>query len=206
MKKRKQYLIDRKFQLKQTFLTVGIILFVVAIIIGIIGISAATNNGKLAEVTRQNGEMMKNLDGVMQVQDNILETMMTWVQKPGAIPKADVVREIAQTHYKNLTSIKSDITTIKKNIDDNDGIIKSNRILLLVLVILVILQGAVLFVFMIRKTHKISGPIYVMSGYMKDIIDGKIPAPRKLRKDDELQEFYELFTKMIQTLKHRGGQ
>jgi len=57
---------------------------------------------------------------------------------------------------------------------------------------------------LIRKTHRISGPIYVMSNYMQQIIEGKIPDHvRKLRKKDELQEFYKIFTKMVESIKNR---
>ncbi|HDP80850.1 MAG TPA: hypothetical protein ENN21_08415 [Spirochaetes bacterium] len=203
MIKRRQYLIDRKFQLRQTLLMMSAVFVVFAIVIGIIGISAARNNGRLADINRNNEEMVKNLDAVMLVQDDIIQTMMAWVQKPAAKPGEPVVRQIAQTHFQNLGSIKSGIGTVTENVADNKRIIKNNHILLIILVVLVLVQGGVMFFFMIRKTHKISGPVYVMSGYMKDIIEGKMPNPRALREGDELQDFYGLFTKMVNTLRER---
>ena len=62
-----------------------------------------------------------------------------------------------------------------------------------------------MFVMIIKITHRISGPIYVMSGYMKDIIDGKLPTPRNLREKDGFREFYELFREMIEVIKKKLG-
>jgi nitrogen fixation/metabolism regulation signal transduction histidine kinase len=53
----------------------------------------------------------------------------------------------------------------------------------------------------IKITHRISGPVYVMSNYMKEIINGIIPSPRPLRDKDELKNFYELFVEMVKSLK-----
>ncbi len=206
MMKRRQYLIDKKFQLKQTFSVIGAIFILVAVIIGIIGISATTNNSRLSTITGHSSEIIKNLESVMQIQDDILETLMAWTRNPSVRPKENVIKEIAQVHYKNINSIKSDVGTIKNNIDDINKIIRYNHILLIVIVVLVLVQGAVLFFVMIRKTHKISGPIYVMSGYIKELIDGKIPQVRPLRKNDELQEFYELFTALVNSIKERGNK
>jgi nitrate/nitrite-specific signal transduction histidine kinase len=205
MRKRKQYIIDRKFQLRQTFSVIGIIFVIVAIIIGIIGTSAAINNRQLAKISTHNGAIVNNLESVMQLQDDILETLMTWTRNPAIKPSGNVVKEIAQVHYKNLNTIKGDVGTIKSNIGHINRIIRLNTILLVTIVILVLLQGAVLFAVMIRKTHRISGPMYVMSGYMKEIADGKLPRVRPLRKNDEFQDFYALFSRMVDELGKRGA-
>lgn len=175
MKQRKQYVIDKKFQLKHTFTVVGAVFVVVALIVGIIGFNAAYNNNRL--------------DNIMGIQDNIVDAMMAWVQNPAEKPQQAAIKEIAGKHFENLTTIKR--------------IIKYNTFLIGLIVVIVIIQGVVMYFIMIRKTHKISGPIFVMSMYFKEIIDGKMPNPRKLRKGDELQEFYDLFAKMVEALKAR---
>jgi hypothetical protein len=43
-----------------------------------------------------------------------------------------------------------------------------------------------------------------MSNYLKEIIAGKLPSPRPLRKGDELKEFYALFVEMVEAVKRRG--
>jgi len=74
---------------------------------------------------------------------------------------------------------------------------------LFIIIGFVILQGVLLYFILIRKTHKIAGPLYVMSNYFNDIINGITPNPRSLRKQDELQDFYALFVKMVDALHKR---
>ena len=48
-----------------------------------------------------------------------------------------------------------------------------------------------------------SGPIFLMSRYIDDIIKGEYPIVRALREKDEFKEFYEKFTEMVEILKKR---
>jgi sensor histidine kinase YesM len=82
------------------------------------------------------------------------------------------------------------IKNLKKNID-------RNFLLVSVIIAVVLLQVVILYFFLIRLTHRISGPIYVISRHIEDIISGKEPELRGLRDKDELQEFYEKFAEMI---------
>jgi signal transduction histidine kinase len=59
-----------------------------------------------------------------------------------------------------------------------------------------LVMGLILFYYLIGLTHTISGPIYVMTQHIQDIIDGKEPAVRALRDDDQLKDFYEKFVEM----------
>ena len=82
-------------------------------------------------------------------------------------------------------------------------IMSFNKILLFLIFGLIIVHSIVLYVLIIRKTHRISGPIYVMSMYIEEIIKGKLPNPRPLRDNDELKDFYELFKKMVDSLRDK---
>lgn len=201
MIKRKQYIIDKEFQMKQTFSIIGIKFVIVAILIVIIGLHAAFNNHRLNGITKQNDEITKSLDEIMMAQDNIVETEMAWINNPQDRPNAATIKEVAQRHYKNITDMKENIQTIQANIANMNKIIKYNNLVLILIIIVVLIQSVVLYVLMIRKTHKISGPIYVISNYMKEILGGKLPTPRPLRKDDEFQDFYELFKKLVDYIK-----
>jgi len=175
MKQRKQYIINKKFQLKTTFSVIGIIFVIVAIIIAAIGVNAAYNN--------------KRLIHIIQIQDNIVEALIAYSQSPHDSEQKLAISNIANDHVKNIDTIKK--------------IISLNNILLLIIIGFVILQGVLLYFILIRKTHKIAGPLYVMSNYFNDIINGITPNPRSLRKQDELQDFYALFVKMVDALHKR---
>jgi hypothetical protein len=56
----------------------------------------------------------------------------------------------------------------------------------------------------ILLTHKVAGPLYKISSFFGRIRDNKLgPAPAKLRKGDELQDFYSTFREMHQAIRGR---
>jgi nitrogen fixation/metabolism regulation signal transduction histidine kinase len=52
-------------------------------------------------------------------------------------------------------------------------------------------------------THKVVGPIYKMKLLLKQVGDGKLNFYGKLRKGDELQDFFIVFEAMVEKLKER---
>jgi methyl-accepting chemotaxis protein len=206
MTKRKKFIIDRKFQLKQAFSIIRITFLIVAIIVGIMAYNVALNNHRLSQITKNNDTMIKSLDNIMIIQENIVETIMTWAQKPGEKPQKEAIKVVAKKHYNNIESIKGTIKKVQGNITSNNRIIKHNNILLVSLTAVLIFQGAFLYFIMIRKTHRISGPIYVISKYIREIIEGRLPSVRPIRRGDELQDFYNLFTQMVESLRERWGK
>nr|HPI23970.1 hypothetical protein [Spirochaetota bacterium] len=53
-----------------------------------------------------------------------------------------------------------------------------------------VVQTAIIFILFIYFTHKISGPMHVMTNHLRAIRQGKKPHFRPLRKRDEFQAFY----------------
>ncbi len=201
MNKRKQYLIDRKFQLKQAFSLMGFIFIAIAIIIGLIGINAAYNNRKMTDISEKNEDMIKKLEANMLSHDSILSATLTWVQNPKSRPSAEITKEITRTHFNELQATKANVVTIMENTNTLTSIINLNTILIIAIVLIVIIQGIILYVMIIRKTHKIAGPAYLMTRYCNQIAEGKNPEIRKLRTGDELGELFEAFMKMAASLK-----
>ena len=52
-------------------------------------------------------------------------------------------------------------------------------------------------------THRITGPIYVMRRYLVDLIEGRAPQYRPLRKNDEFKDFYDVFWKAVRAVQTR---
>jgi len=94
----------------------------------------------------------------------------------------------------NLSSM-TDIIKDKLASEDNK--------IMLYLVAFVIAIFLSLVIWGILITHRIAGPIFIISRYVDSITDGKIPETRPLRKKDELKEFFEKFNKMLESLKER---
>jgi nitrogen fixation/metabolism regulation signal transduction histidine kinase len=67
------------------------------------------------------------------------------------------------------------------------------------LALLVVLIGILGIYF----THKVVGPIYKMKMLLRQVGEGKLNFHGKLRKGDELQDFFEVFAGMVEKLKDR---
>ncbi len=202
MNKRKQYLIDKKFQLKYTFTVIGISFIVIALIIAMIAFYAAFNNIRLNRNNNELNTVIQNQSNVLTIQDNIVQALLTYSQSVTDRAQRKAINDVYASHANNMQTIQRNSVTIQEIVDNNKATIRYNNILLLIISVVVVFQGLLLFYLLIRKTNKLSGPMYVMSGYMKMIINGTIPEQvREIRKDDELHDFYELFAAMIETLK-----
>jgi hypothetical protein len=173
MLKRKKYIIDKKFQLRTTFTIIGAITVVISLIIVLITSSIMVSSSKMKKI--------------IDAEDNIVQFLTLKPQKVDDKFYNDVLKEVSTKHNTNTKDIKASI--------------RNNEILLFTVLFIAIIGEIILYLMLIKITHRISGPIYVMSNYIKSIIDGKIPQMRNLRKKDELQEFYALFGKMVETIR-----
>jgi hypothetical protein len=67
----------------------------------------------------------------------------------------------------------------------------------------VAVMAVALFVWGIFMTHRVAGPIFIISRYLHQIGQGEVPRPRPLRRGDDLQEFFETFSGMLAKLQER---
>lgn len=66
----------------------------------------------------------------------------------------------------------------------------------------VALSSAILIVFVsIVISHRLVGPLFVMTGFLTKLAYGKYPPSRPIRDADQLKDFYRLFTNSMETLK-----
>jgi hypothetical protein len=189
MKKRKQYIIDKNFQLRHTFSIIGIVSVITAIILGAITASVVYNNNKL----RENNIKITN---IYEIENSIFVSL-------SSLPEAVKDLNLRKALIQNSKNHDRNMETLNRIIAFNTNIIKYNRVLLASILAIILFESIVLFIILIRKTHRISGPIYVISNFMKDIIEGRDPKLRPLRDKDELKEFYELFQDMVKAIRKR---
>jgi hypothetical protein len=52
-------------------------------------------------------------------------------------------------------------------------------------------------------THKVVGPVYKMKLLFREVIKGRLKIAGKLRKGDELQDFFDVYAQMIDALRQR---
>jgi methyl-accepting chemotaxis protein len=55
-------------------------------------------------------------------------------------------------------------------------------------------------------THKVVGPAYKMRRLLNDVAEGHLRVDGRLRKGDELQELFEAFARMVDTLRARQAE
>jgi len=60
-----------------------------------------------------------------------------------------------------------------------------------------------LFVYGIKMTHRVAGPLHKVSLYCDQVTAGKYEKPRSLRKGDQLIEFYEHFRQAHEAMRRR---
>ena len=189
MGNRKQYIIDRHYQLRTAFSIIGFVTVITAVILGAITVSVVYNNARL------NWNNTK-IDNIYQLENSIFDRLGSRPEGVKDPLQREALIQSTKNHERNMGTLRN-IMAYNKNI------INYNRILLIAILAIVIFESIILYVILIRKTHHVSGPIYVISSFMKDIIDGKTPQLRPLRDKDELKEFYELFKNMVAVIHER---
>ncbi len=176
MAKRKKVIIDKGFQLRTAFSILGVVAVISLIILSSIAASVVYNNEKI--------------NNIYQIEDSIFQLMQTTsISGQPDDGYKTTIDMLTKRHDNNLNNINK--------------IAQFNKYLLVSMIICVIVQGFILFVMIIRITHRISGPIYVMSKYIKEIINGEFPEPRPLRDKDELKKFYGLFVDLVDSIKDK---
>lgn len=84
-----------------------------------------------------------------------------------------------------------------------DDLRSSDQTLIWLMVAITVLMATAFGLFGILITHRVAGPVYVMSHYIQVLAKGRYPIMRKLRKNDELKAFFERFQEAIETLRVR---
>lgn len=176
----KNYLIDSRFQLKYT----SYILLVTVVLSVVLGgflwresQHVVAQGEKVAAESRKVSDMMK-----MQIKNDPIYAM-----DPG------LGASIAQASG----GADAEVDKQKKEL-----VAQQNRMLVS------LVAGLSLFVVFIGLlgifiTHKVAGPIYKMKMLLRQVGSGKLNFHGKLRKGDELQEFFETFATMAEQLKAR---
>jgi nitrogen fixation/metabolism regulation signal transduction histidine kinase len=82
------------------------------------------------------------------------------------------------------------------------GLVKESATTLLVLTLAVtVLMSTALGLIGILITHRVAGPLYVMSRYVNTLAEGRYPIFRSLRRSDELKTFFDQFRAAIDSLR-----
>lgn len=175
--KRTRFLIDTNFQLKTTFRILGVIIIAFILIIAVTGLISMDNNGAISS-------SIKDLEGLMAKDRDMIEHLIATAGPRGALGPG---------HDDRIAEHLETMALMQKNAERLKEILGLNRLLVTVMILAGVVMALVLFAYLIVITHRISGPLYVLSRHMRDIMEGREPDLRDLRKNDEFKDFYRQF-------------
>ncbi|HOT47093.1 MAG TPA: hypothetical protein PLM53_20550 [Spirochaetota bacterium] len=176
MKKRSMVLIDRKFQLKLARRVIAISMAGFSLVIAFLVVSAIiTNIGFF--------KSLDDLNGAIRVQNNIVGSFVEFAR---LVENAQLVLAANKIMVDHTRSIQ----IIHKYLDLLRNWALRNMIFLAFIMLVMIIQGVCFYFYMLRVTHRISGPAFVMNRYIDSILRGKEPVARELRPKDELKDLY----------------
>ncbi len=172
----RNYLLDSRFQLKYS----GFLVAVALVISGVLG----------------------------TVVWSVTTAMVTESQK--VIEESKKVSEVSRMNIKDLAGDSPELLAeFNKEADEHDVMIADQQARLVhrqEVLIESVVGGLTLMVVLIGLlgiyvTHKIAGPVYKMKRLLGQVGQGNLRVEARLRKGDELRDFFEAFTKMVANLR-----
>jgi methyl-accepting chemotaxis protein len=124
---------------------------------------------------------------------------------------SDVVMMSIKDNYGQDTDLASAFTdeaskSDKKLEDQQASLVRQQQKMLSALIGALAFLVIVIGMCGIWFTHKIAGPVYKMKILLRQVGDGKLVFHGSLRKGDELQDFFEAFSTMVDKLRERQAK
>ena len=204
----RNYLLDSHFQLKYTGYLVGIaLLFSVSLGLLIWRTSVA--------VIAQSHQAVAQGEQVVERGKEVV----TESQKVSEVVKMNIIKDpVYSDNPALLDAFKSDADKQDERLkqqqqaleaqatalrDQSSALTTNEHIMLGTLVGALSLLVVLIGIAGILVTHKVAGPIYKMKRQIADVGEGRLKIPGKLRKGDELVDFFETFESMVINLRQR---
>jgi sensor histidine kinase YesM len=176
----KNYLIDSRFQLKYT----GMILAVAIVISAVLGIFLWETSGEVVQESQKVVEQSKKVSDVVKMS---IKDDPVYGDNP----------DLAQAF--NSAAAEQD----NKILAQQAALVHQQHSMLYTLVGALAVMVFMIGVLGIFITHKVAGPIYKMKLLLRQVADGKLKVAARLRKGDELQDFFDVFAHMVDKLRER---
>ena len=188
----RNYLLDARFQLKWTG-------FIIIVALGVSAIMGVFLYKTSSDVTRESSKVIEQ--GKELIKESQKNSDLVKMQIKDQYADAP---ELADTFNKGAKDLDNQLQERHNAlIAQQNATLAQQRTMLMSLVgglsLLVVFIGLLGIYF----THKVVGPIYKMKLLLKQVGDGKLNFQGRLRKSDELQDFFEVFAAMVEKLKDR---
>jgi nitrogen fixation/metabolism regulation signal transduction histidine kinase len=186
----RNYLLDSRFQLKYAGYLVGTALIISGVMGAVVYSTTRAMVGESQKVVQEAQKVSEESKKVSEV------SRMNIKDLAGDSP------ELLVEFNKEADEHDAMIAAQQKAIADQQGMLLQRQSVL----IYSLVGGLALMVVMIGLlgiyfTHKVAGPIYKMKGLLAKVGKGSLKVEARLRKGDELQDFFDAFTSMVSNLR-----
>ncbi len=191
----KNYLIDSRFQLKYTGFIVGIAIVISAIL-----------GTFLWRTSRE-------LIGESQILTAQSQALVSESKKVSDIAKSSI-KQMGYDDATFLSDFNSEAGDYDKQMEAKEqaliaqqqSLIARQSTLLYTLVGGLALMVVLIGLLGIYFTHKVAGPIFKMRRLLRQVGEGRLVFSERLRKGDELKEFFDDFSRMVEQLRARQAR
>jgi nitrogen fixation/metabolism regulation signal transduction histidine kinase len=192
----RNYLLDSRFQLKYTGMIVLVALVISAVLGSALYVTTRNMVGESAKVVDESRKVTEESRKVSDVSRMNVKEFAS--DSPELL--AEFNKEAAETDRVVADQQKAVV-------DQQASLLRAQDHLLYFLVGGLALLVLAIGILSIYFTHKVVGPIYKMKRLLRQVGEGNLRVDAKLRKGDELQDFFEAFQDMVHNLaKFERGQ
>lgn len=177
MIERKHKIIDRRFQLGLITRVIVISIGGFALVITFLIVSAILTNMGIFK-------SLEDLNGAIQVQNNIVGSFVEFARLVEDSNLVLAANKIMADHERSIGVIRYYLEVLRKAA-------LRNLLFLIFIIFVMIVQGVWYYLFLLRRTHRISGPVFVMNRHIDTVMQGKDPGARALRDRDEFKGLHE---------------
>lgn len=210
-RKLRNYMIDRRFQLKYTMMIMGLSLVLIAALGGLLYqqvLATVEENAKAAEGTAAAARASADAAKVSKENSEIIIAQALaddYFQDP------EVTEKFVEDMKRPVEDVKAKAEAMDeqaRNMEKESGEFRKRaRQLPLLLALFGITFLLFLFLISIYTTHKIAGPMYKIRKLMSEVDGDSLHIAGALRKGDEMWELFDAFNTMIERLrKHQSDE
>ena len=186
----RNYLLDSRFQLKYTS-------YLVIVAVAICGVMGSVLYSTTRAMVEASGKVVEESQKVSEESRKVSEVSRMNI-KDLASDSPELLAEFNKEAAEHDKMIADQQRTIAEN---QAMLIGRQKVLIWSLVGGLALMVALIGLMGIYFTHKVAGPIYKMKRLLKQVGQGNLRVDARLRKGDELQDFFDAFTQMVAGLR-----
>jgi nitrogen fixation/metabolism regulation signal transduction histidine kinase len=207
----RNYLLDSHFQLKYTAYLVGIALLLSGSLGFVIWRTSLGMVAQSREAVQQGEQVVASGRELLSESRKVSEVVKMNIVKdpvysdnPALLDafRLDADKQDARLRAQQVKLELQSEALRRQSLD----LVSRQQTLLVTLVGALSLLVALIGVAGIMVTHKVAGPIFKMKRQIRDVGEGRLRIPAKLRRGDELVHFFEAFETMVKNLRDRQEQ